>query len=110
MLRTPGQPPFSAMNSTPAFSNARRIASTVRDCAASGPGNCSRRLIAGNCLRNPAVEAGAAIRGEGGQSARGISRRGAGNPRFAGGENDGSNALTQLAKCQVGRWSVGNLF
>src|ERR1700737_4407005 len=35
-------------------------------------------------LRNPAGGAEAAIRGEGGQSARGISRGGAGNPRPRG--------------------------
>jgi hypothetical protein len=41
-----------------------------------------RATIGGQiCLRNPAVGAGAAIRGEGGQSARGVSRGGAGNPR-----------------------------
>jgi hypothetical protein len=28
LIRTPGPPPFSAMKSTPAFSNARRIASS----------------------------------------------------------------------------------
>src|SRR6202047_1117797 len=44
-----------------------------------------RATIGGQiCLRNPAVGAGAAIRGEGGQSARGVSRRGAGNPRLRG--------------------------
>src|SRR5580700_7496133 len=44
-----------------------------------------RATIGGEiCLRNPAVGAGAAIRGEGGQSARGVSRGGAGNPRLRG--------------------------
>src|ERR1700704_5394072 len=44
-----------------------------------------RATIGGQiCLRNPAVGAGAAIRGEGGQSARGVSRGGAGNPRLRG--------------------------
>src|ERR1700704_5066655 len=44
-----------------------------------------RATIGGQiCLRNPAAGAGAAIRGEGGQSARGISRGGAGNPRLRG--------------------------
>src|SRR3977135_396988 len=44
-----------------------------------------RATIGGQiCLRNPAAGAGAAIRGEGGQSARGISRGVAGNPRLRG--------------------------
>src|ERR1700737_830880 len=44
-----------------------------------------RATIGGQiCLRNPAVGAGAAIRGEDGQSARGVSRGGAGNPRPRG--------------------------
>src|SRR3977135_1852262 len=44
-----------------------------------------RATIGGQiCLRNPAVGAGAAIRGEGGQSARGVSRGGAGDPRLRG--------------------------
>ncbi len=36
LIRTPGSPPFSAMNSTPAFSSAPRSAATV-DCFASAP-------------------------------------------------------------------------
>src|ERR1700724_2163375 len=44
-----------------------------------------RATIGGQiCLRNPAVGARATIRGEGGQSARGVSRGGAGNPRLRG--------------------------
>src|ERR1700730_10556622 len=44
-----------------------------------------RATIGGQiCLRNPAVGAGAAIRGEGGQSARGISRGVTGDPRLRG--------------------------
>src|ERR1700730_1706677 len=44
-----------------------------------------RATIGGQiCLRNPAVGAGAAIRSEGGQSARGISRGVAGDPRLRG--------------------------
>ena len=35
--RTPGPPPFSAMNSTPAFSRAFRNFTIVRSCAASAP-------------------------------------------------------------------------
>src|ERR1700704_1154349 len=44
-----------------------------------------RATIGGQiCLRTPAAGAGATIRGEGGQSARGVSRGGAGNPRLRG--------------------------
>src|SRR5271155_3232661 len=44
-----------------------------------------RATIGGQmCLRNPAVGAGAAIRGDGGQSARGIPRGVAGDPRPRG--------------------------
>jgi hypothetical protein len=44
-----------------------------------------RATIGGQiCLRNPAVGAGAAIRGKGGQSARRISRGVAGDPRLRG--------------------------
>src|ERR1700731_373934 len=44
-----------------------------------------RATIGGQiCLRDPAAGAGAAIRGEDGQSARGVSRGGAGNPRLRG--------------------------
>src|ERR1700720_514439 len=44
-----------------------------------------RATIGGQiCLRNPAVGAGAAIRGEGGQRPRGISRGVAGDPRLRG--------------------------
>src|ERR1700731_5045728 len=51
----------------------------------SGDGAAHRRRRRGQiCLRNPAVGAGAAIRGEGGQSARGVSRCGSGNPRLRG--------------------------
>src|SRR5690348_7294993 len=47
LSRTPGPPSFGSMNSTPAFAKAVRMASTVLDWAASGPGMVSNRLIAG---------------------------------------------------------------
>jgi hypothetical protein len=45
--RTPAPPPFSGMNSTPAFSSARTRAWIVRSCAPSSPGWVSSRLILG---------------------------------------------------------------
>jgi hypothetical protein len=58
-----------------------------------------RATIGGEiCLRNPAVGTRAAIRGEGGQGARGVSRGGAGNPRFRGkGEPTCSPLVTSFA-------------
>ena len=46
--RTPGPPPFSAMNSTPAFSRAFRNFTIVRSCAASAPGWVSSRFTLGS--------------------------------------------------------------
>jgi len=46
--RTPGPPPFSSMNSTPADSSACRSAATVEPCAAIRPGFDSSRLIVGS--------------------------------------------------------------
>ena len=45
--RSPAPPPFSGMNTTPAFSSARAIAWMVRSCAPSSPGWVSSRLILG---------------------------------------------------------------
>ena len=46
--RTPGPPPFSAMNSTPAFSKAFRNPTIVRSCAANAPGWVSSRFTLGS--------------------------------------------------------------
>ena len=46
--RTPGPPPFSAMNSIPAFSRAFRNSAIVRCCAASAPGWVSSRFTLGS--------------------------------------------------------------
>ena len=44
---TPGPPPFSGMNSTPAFSRALAIAPIVFSCADNSPGCVSSRLMLG---------------------------------------------------------------
>src|SRR5262249_49195762 len=45
---TPGPPPFSSMNSTPADSSAFRRAARVEPCATRGPGLDSNRLMVGS--------------------------------------------------------------
>src|SRR5580704_388681 len=47
LIRTPGPPPFSAMNSTPAFSSAAMIFSPVSGRPPSSPPVASSRLIVG---------------------------------------------------------------
>ena len=46
--RTPGPPPFSAMNSIPAFSRAFRNFTIVPSCAANAPGWVSSRFTLGS--------------------------------------------------------------
>ena len=53
--RTPGPPPFSSMNSTPAFSRASRILSPVRVRPPSSPSAASSHLTVGKEI--PALDA-----------------------------------------------------